>query len=158
MASAPGSARASLHIRPFEPGDAHAVVALWRRCDLVRPSNDPHKDIRRKLGVRPDLFLVGEVDGTIVATIMAGFEGHRGWLNYLAVDPGHRRKGLAREIVTAAEHRLREAGCPKINLQVRSSNSGVIAFYRRLGYSVDDVVSMGKRLESDEPPAPPPAP
>jgi len=129
------------------------VVSLWRRCDLVRPWNDPHKDIHRKLGVRPDMFLVGEIEGQVVATVMAGFEGHRGWLNYLAVDPPHRRKGLARELVAAAESLLRKSGCPKISLQIRSSNQDVIAFYRRLGYSVDDVTSMGKRLEHDGPPS-----
>jgi len=148
-----GSSRPSVHIRPFDPLDEEAVVSLWRRCDLVRPWNDPHKDIHRKLGVRPDMFLVGEIEGQVVATVMAGFEGHRGWLNYLAVDPPHRRKGLARELVAAAESLLRKSGCPKISLQIRSSNQDVIAFYRRLGYSVDDVTSMGKRLEHDGPPS-----
>ncbi len=81
---------------------------------------------------------------------MAGYEGHRGWLNYLAVDPEYQRQGLARSMVTEAERLLREAGCPKINLQVRASNQGVVEFYRRLGYSTDDVVSMGKRLERDD--------
>jgi ribosomal protein S18 acetylase RimI-like enzyme len=138
-----------MQIRPFQPQDEESVVSLWQRCDLVRPWNDPHKDIRRKLGVRPDWFLVGVVGSQIVACVMAGYEGHRGWLNYLAVDPAHQRHGLARAIVTEAERLLHEAGCPKINLQIRTSNHGVIEFYRRLGYSVDDVVSMGKRLEHD---------
>jgi ribosomal protein S18 acetylase RimI-like enzyme len=140
-----------MEIRTFQPTDEDAVVELWHRCGLVRPTNDPHKDIRRKLRVRPDLFLVGTLDGRVVASVMAGYEGHRGWLNYLAVDPGHQRQGLARALVADAERRLRDAGCPKINLQVRSSNAGVLEFYRRIGYSVDDVVSMGKRLEQDEP-------
>jgi len=139
-----------MQIRPFQPQDEEAVVSLWRRCDLVRPWNDPKKDIRRKLGVRPDLSLVGVLNGRIVACVMAGYEGHRGWLNYLAVDPEHQRHGLARAIVTEAEGLLRQAGCPKINLQIRTSNHGVIEFYRRLGYSTDDVVSMGKRLEHDD--------
>lgn len=139
-----------MKIRRFEPGDEAAVVSLWQRCGLVRPTNDPHKDIRRKLAVRPDLFLVGELGGHVVASVMAGYEGHRGWLNYLAVNPEHRRRGLARSIVAEAERRLRELGCPKINLQIRSTNQGVIDFYRRIGYSVDDVVSMGKRLEVDQ--------
>ncbi len=139
-----------MEIRAFQAADEEAVVALWRRCDLVRPWNDPHKDIRRKLAVRPDLFLVGVIDGQIRACVMAGYEGHRGWLNYLAVDPEYQRQGLARSMVTEAERLLREAGCPKINLQVRASNQGVVEFYRRLGYSTDDVVSMGKRLERDD--------
>ena len=139
-----------MQIRPFQPQDEEAVVALWQRCDLVRPWNDPHKDIQRKQRVRPDLFLVALLDGQIVACVMAGYEGHRGWLNYLAVDPEFQRHGLARAIVAEAEHLLRESGCPKINLQIRTSNQGVIEVYRRLGYSVDDVVSMGKRLEHDD--------
>jgi ribosomal protein S18 acetylase RimI-like enzyme len=142
-----------MEIRPFQTGDEEAVVALWRRCDLVRSWNDPFKDIRRKLAVRPDMFLVGVLDGRIIACVMAGYEGHRGWLNYLAVDPEHQRHGHARAIVEEAEKLLRQAGCPKINLQVRTSNQGVIEFYRKLGYSVDDVLSMGKRLERDEAPA-----
>ena len=136
-------------IRPFQAEDEEAIIALWRQCDLVRPWNDPHKDIRRKSEVGPDLFLVGLIEGEIVASVMAGYEGHRGWLNYLAVAPAHRRHGLARAIVTEAERLLRQAGCPKINLQIRTSNTGVIEFYRRLGYSTDDVISMGKRLQRD---------
>jgi ribosomal protein S18 acetylase RimI-like enzyme len=138
-----------MHIRPFEGGDEAAVVELWKNCNLVRAQNDPHEDIRRKLAVRPDLFLVGLVGDEVVATVMAGYEGHRGWLNYLAVDPRYQRKGLAREIVAAAELALRRSGCPKVNLQIRSTNHGVVEFYRRIGYSQDDVVSMGKRLIQD---------
>jgi ribosomal protein S18 acetylase RimI-like enzyme len=139
-------------IRPFQSSDEPAVIDLWNRCGLVRPWNDPAKDIARKLLVRPDLFLVGSIDDRIVASAMAGYEGHRGWINYLAVDPGHRRKNLARQIMTEAERLLRLAGCPKINLQVRSTNSEVIEFYRNIGYAVDDVVSMGKRIEHDDSP------
>jgi len=142
-----------MEIRPFQSRDEAAVVALWTECGLVRPWNDPHKDIARKMKVRPDLFLVGLVDGRIVAAVIAGYEGHRGWLNYLAVEPALQRKGLAREIVVAAEALLRAAGCPKINLQVRTANAGVIAFYERIGYQRDDVVSMGKRLVHDDRPA-----
>lgn len=139
-----------MQIRPFQSGDEKSVVALWQRCDLIRPWNDPHRDIQRKVRVRPDLFLVGVLDNQIIASVMAGYEGHRGWLNYLAVAPEARRRGHARAIVMEAERLLREAGCPKINLQIRTSNRDVIEFYRRLGYSVDDVVSMGKRLEHDD--------
>jgi ribosomal protein S18 acetylase RimI-like enzyme len=138
-------------VRQFQPEDEVAVVSLWKLCGLIRPANDPHKDIERKLRVRPDLFLVGLRDGTVVASVMAGYEGHRGWLNYLAVDPAHQGEGLGRAIVTEAEVRLRASGCPKVNLQVRTSNRAAIDFYRRIGYSLDDVVSMGKRLETDRP-------
>jgi ribosomal protein S18 acetylase RimI-like enzyme len=140
-----------MQIRPFQSQDQEAIISLWRRCDLVRPWNDPVKDIQRKLAVRPDLFLVGLLDGEIIACVMAGYEGHRGWLNYLAVAPEHQRRGHARAIVAEAERLLGQAGCPKINLQIRTSNRDVIEFYRHLGYDVDDVVSMGKRLEHDGP-------
>jgi len=137
-------------IRPFRPSDQAAVVELWRRCDLTRPWNDPAKDIARKLRVNPELFLIGEIDGEIVGTVMAGYEGHRGWINYLAVSPEHRRRGLARGMMDEAERLLRAAGCPKINLQVRHSNREVIEFYQRIGYAIDEVTSLGKRLENDD--------
>lgn len=142
---------ASIQIRPFQLSDEDGVVALWYQCNLVRPTNDPHKDIRRKLQVRPDLFLVGILDGRIVASVMAGYEGHRGWLNYVAVAPGHQRTGIGQAIMAEAERLLRAEGCPKINLQVRTSNEGALEFYRQVGYAVDEVVSMGKRLEHDGP-------
>jgi ribosomal protein S18 acetylase RimI-like enzyme len=140
-----------MRIRPYETGDETAVIALWRDCGLVVPHNDPVADIRRKLEVAPELFLVGDLDARIVASVMAGYEGHRGWINYLAVAPSLQGKGYGREIMEYAEQLLRERGCPKINLQIRSTNQRVIEFYRRLGFAVDDVVSMGKRLIVDEP-------
>ncbi|MCI4323520.1 MAG: GNAT family acetyltransferase [Thermoplasmata archaeon] len=148
----PAPAGLGFEIRPFESRDEKAVVALWERCQLVRAWNDPHKDIRRKLNVRPEWFLVGRLHGDLIASVMAGYDGHRGWLNYLAVDPQYRRRGFARELVNHAERLLRAAGGPKVNLQVRSLNLPVVEFYRQLGYSADDVVSLGKRLESDTPP------
>jgi len=138
-----------LTIRPFRPEDGDEVVDLWRRCGLVRPVNDPRKDLARKQRVRGDLFLVGLVDGEIVASVMAGYEGHRGWINYLAVSPEHRKRGFGRRIMDEAERLLRAEGCPKINLQVRTSNTEVLAFYRAIGYVQDDVISLGKRLEHD---------
>jgi len=140
-----------MEIRPFKPEDETAVIALWQQCDLVRPWNNPHQDIARKLCVQSELFLVGVLDGQIVASVMAGYEGHRGWLNYLAVAPQYQRRGHARALVAEVERRLRQTGCPKINLQIRTANQGVIEFYRRIGYSIDEVVSMGKRLVPDEP-------
>jgi ribosomal protein S18 acetylase RimI-like enzyme len=137
-------------IRPYRETDEAAVIALWRACDLVRLWNDPRKDIRRKLRVNPEWFLVGQQDGRIVGTVMAGYEGHRGWINYLAVEPALQRGGLGRALMAEAERLLRASGCPKINLQVRATNAGVMAFYRQLGYAVDNVVSMGKRMDSDE--------
>jgi ribosomal protein S18 acetylase RimI-like enzyme len=136
-------------IRAYEAADEPALVALWRDCGLTKPWNDPHKDILRKLRVQPDLLLVAVADGAIVGSVMAGYEGHRGWINYLAVAPSQRRRGLGRELMREAERRLFALGCPKINLQIRSDNRDVIAFYERIGYAVDPLVSMGKRLAND---------
>ena len=137
-------------IRPFAASDQDAVVTLWGQCGLVRPLNDPRRDIARKLEVQPELFLVGTLGAQVIATVMAGYDGHRGWINYLAVAPDYQRRGFARLLVIEVERRLLAVGCPKINLQVRSSNSGVLEFYRRIGYVQDDVVSMGKRIVSDD--------
>jgi ribosomal protein S18 acetylase RimI-like enzyme len=138
-----------MKIRRYRSEDEPAVVQLWRDSGLVVPHNDPYKDIQRKMAIQADLFMVG-VEGTrIVATVMAGYEGHRGWMNYLAVAPDRQRAGLGRQMVAEAEQQLRRLGCPKINLQIRRANAGVMQFYRRLGYLEDDVASMGKRLEKD---------
>lgn len=136
-------------IRPYRAADETAVIALWGSCGLLRPQNDPHKDIARKLKVNPELFLVAERDGAIVGTVMAGYEGHRGWINYLAVKPTRQRAGVGRALMAAAERALRAAGCPKINLQVRPENKGAVAFYERLGFAVEGAISLGKRLERD---------
>ncbi len=138
-----------IKIRPFQPVDEGAVVALWQVCGLVRPQNDPRRDIARKSKVNPEWLLVAEAGGNIVGTVMVGYDGHRGWINYLAVAPSHQRGGLGRALMAGAESRLRAAGCPKINLMVRTDNTGVIAFYQRLGFAVDEVVSLGKRLVKD---------
>ena len=140
----------SLQLRPFQAADAPAVIALWQRCGLTHPKNNPAKDILRKSTVRPDLFIVGLIDETIVASVMVGYEGHRGWINYLAVDPAHQRRGHGETLMREAERLLRAEGCPKINLQVRSTNRGVLTFYKKIGFSPDDVVSLGKRLERDD--------
>jgi len=147
----------AIHVRSFTPGDRTCVVRLWEACGLTRPWNDPDRDIDRKLDRDAELMLVGEVAtgevtagtttaGKVVATVMAGYDGHRGWINYLAVDPDHRGEGHGRAMMEAAETRLLALGCPKVNLQVRTDNSDAVAFYETLGYSVDPVVSMGRRL------------
>jgi ribosomal protein S18 acetylase RimI-like enzyme len=143
-------------IRRFEPADTDAVIAVWESCGLVRPWNDPRKDIERKLTVQPELFLVAEqpeADGAervIVAAGMAGFDGHRGWVNYLAVRPELQGSGLGRTFMAEFERLLTEMGCPKVNLQVRAGNERVIGFYESLGYAPDHAVSMGKRLIVDD--------
>jgi ribosomal protein S18 acetylase RimI-like enzyme len=138
-----------LVIRPYQLMDEAGVVELWLQCNLVVPQNNPRRDIQRKLQVNPEWFLVGVFGGHVVATCIAGYEGHRGWINYLAVSPHHRRQGIGRRIMEEAEKRLKSAGCPKINLQVRETNRAVIQFYERIGYARDPVASMGKRLEHD---------
>src|ERR1035437_7105081 len=105
-----------LKIRPYRSEDEAAVVELWKTCQLVVPQNNPQRDIARKLRVNPEWFLVGELDGRIVATCMVGYEGRRGWINYLGVAPKYQRRGIARQMMEEAERLLREAGCPKINL------------------------------------------
>ena len=138
-----------MKIRAYEPGDEAAVIALWQECGLVRPWNDPRRDIARKLTTQPELFMVGVHDGVLMATAMAGFDGHRGWIYYLAVAPGYRRQSFGRMLMQEAERLLVERGCPKLNLQLRSTNTDTIHFYRKLGYAQDDVLSFGRRLIAD---------
>lgn len=136
-------------IRPFSPDDREQVLDIWRQCGLTRPWNNPDIDIDRKLRVQAELFLVAEIDGRVVATVMAGYEGHRGWMNYLGVLPAFQKRGLARDLIRVVEQRLMALGCPKLNLQVRTDNQQALAFYRGLGYHVDEAVSLGKRLIPD---------
>jgi ribosomal protein S18 acetylase RimI-like enzyme len=144
-----------MRIRPFDPADTEPVVALWQACGLTRPWNDPRRDIARKLEVQPELFLVGvadrpgDADGAVIASAMAGYDGHRGWVNYLAVHPDHQRAGHARALMAEVERLLEERGCAKVNLQVRDGNAEALAFYAALGYGVDATVSLGKRLIPD---------
>lgn len=137
-------------IRSFQPDDTENVVRLWTECGLCVPWNDPYKDIQRKVRIADNLFLVAEQTEQIVGTVMGGYEGHRGWINYLAVDPESRKLGLGRELMQEVERRLLELDCPKINLQIRSTNSAVIAFYEAIGFTDDEVKSFGKRLIPDQ--------
>jgi ribosomal protein S18 acetylase RimI-like enzyme len=137
-----------LLIRTYEARDEASVTALWRGVFPDDPPwNDPKFVIPRKLATQPELFLVGELEGTVAATVVAGFDGFRGWIYHLAVAPEHRRKGFARVLMSEAEFRLRQLGCPKVNLQVRANNAEVIELYRHLGYQIEERVSFGKRLE-----------
>ena len=123
---------------------------MWKRTGLTRPWNDPIKDIERKQSVQSNWFLVGLDGDRIIASAMAGYDGHRGWINYLAVDPDFQGNGYGREIMARAEQMLLAAGCPKINVQIRSDNAEAIAFYERIGFEQDPVVNFGKRLIPDE--------
>jgi ribosomal protein S18 acetylase RimI-like enzyme len=138
-----------MNIKPYHPDNQQAVINLWQACNLVVAWNDPIKDIQRKMLVDPDLFLIGELSEDIVATVMGGYEGHRGWINYLAVSPEHQRKGYARAMMQQVEVLILQKGSPKINLQVRSNNIDVIHFYQAIGYDIENAVGLGKRLIPD---------
>jgi ribosomal protein S18 acetylase RimI-like enzyme len=138
-----------MKVRSYRASDEPAVVSLWQECGVTRPWNDARKDIARKLGVQPEWFLVGTDGEELIATVMAGYDGHRGWVNYLAVAPAHRCHGHGRQLMQHVEQLFVSAGVPKINLLVRSTNAAVVEFYRRLGYIQDEAVCLGKRLIAD---------
>jgi ribosomal protein S18 acetylase RimI-like enzyme len=138
-----------LTIRPFAPADQDALETLWARVFPDDPPwNAPGALIANKLEVQPELLLVAVLDRTLVGAVMAGYDGVRGWIYHLAVAPESRRRGVATQLVRAAEDGLRKLGCPKVNLQVRASNGEVVAFYRSLGFVVEERISMGRRLGS----------
>jgi ribosomal protein S18 acetylase RimI-like enzyme len=136
-----------MHIRPYEDSDEQAVIALWSEVlPDAAPHNDPSTAIRKKREFERDLFFVATVDGAVVGTVMGGYDGHRGWIYSVAVRPLHRRQGIGGALLRRLEAALVERGCLKVNLQVRATNAEVIAFYEKLGYQVEERVSMGKRL------------
>ncbi|MGU3645475.1 GNAT family acetyltransferase [Microbacterium sp. C23T] len=139
----------SIAIRAFDLPDTEAVVSLWQQTGLTRPWNNPYQDIRRKLSVQPELFLVAVDDRTIIGTVMAGYDGHRGWLYYLASAPDRRGEGIARKLVAEAEELLTEMGCPKVQLMVRPENGIAQGFYDSLGYEPFETWNTGKRLIAD---------
>ncbi len=136
-------------IRAFTLRDTESVIALWQATGLTRSWNNPHLDIQRKLTVQPELFLVALDGDDIVGTVMAGYDGHRGYLYYLASDPLHRGKGIGRALVLSAEEALLELGCPKVQLMVRPGNQDVLGFYDTLGYERFGTTTTGKRLIAD---------
>jgi len=139
----------NLVFRSFRKSDQKEVIQLWMECGLVVPWNDPQRDIERKLGTQPELFLIGLINDEIITTVMTGYDGHRGWVYYLAVKPQYQQKEIGRQIMKEAETRLLELGCPKLNIMVRTTNLDVINFYKAIGYKVDAVTNMGKRLKPD---------
>ena len=138
-----------MKIREFSESDREAVIELWDACELTRPWNNPDLDISRKLRVQPELFLVGEVQGKVIASAMAGYDGHRGSVFYLAVSPSYQGLGYGEQLMARIEELLTSMGCPKLNVVVRTSNEKVLAFYNSLGYTADEVVSLGRRLIAD---------
>ncbi|HET6282220.1 MAG TPA: GNAT family acetyltransferase [Polyangia bacterium] len=139
----------NLTIRAFQSADRLGLEQLWGRVFADDPPwNAPAVMIENKLKVQPELLLVGILDAVLVGAVMAGFDGVRGWIYHLAVAPECRRRGIATQLVRAAEAGLRKLGCPKVNIQVRATNGEVVAFYRSLAYIVEERVSMGRRLEA----------
>lgn len=143
-----------IKIRDFTMPDTDAVISLWRRCGLTRPWNDPRKDIQRKIEELSKggtgWFWVVETSRQIVGAVMVGYDGHRGSVNYLAVDPDSQTQGIGRLMMQRAEAELTAAGCPKINLLVRTDNTQVLKFYDQLGYEVDAVTAVSRRLVDDQ--------
>lgn len=139
-----------MEIRVFRHDDFEGVITLWERCGLLRPWNDPEMDIERKLNHDPDLFLVAEVAGEVVGSIMGGYDGHRGAAYYLGVHPDYRGRGIANALISRLEKKLIARGCPKINLMVRGDNDAVISMYEKLEYKMQDSVLLGKRLIEDQ--------
>ena len=142
--------KSSLLIRPFKEGDEEALVSLWNMCKLTVPWNNPYKDIARKLKVQAELFLVGYLEDKLIASVMAGYDGHRGWINYFAVHPDFQERGYGKQLMDNVENGLRELGCPKINLQIREGNDKVFTYYQKLGFVEEKRINMGKRLEDDQ--------
>ena len=136
-----------IEIRPYLESDEAAVAELWREVFPDSSAwNHPETDIQRKLSVQRELFLVATIGTELVGTAMAGYDGHRGWVYTVAVRPSHRRQGIGTALMRSVEERLARLGCPKLNLQVRAANQEVVAFYERLGYEVEERISMGRRL------------
>ena len=136
-----------MDIAPYSDGHRDGVIGLWNDIfDGAAPWNEPGAVIAAKMGEHPELFFVASGGGRVVGTVMAGYDGHRGWIYALAVSPDHRDQGLARALMKRAEDALAAMGCVKVNLQVRGGNEGVAAFYEKIGYAVEDRISMGKPL------------
>ncbi|SIR66390.1 GNAT family acetyltransferase [Microbacterium sp. RURRCA19A] len=144
----------NVRIRSFRTADEDAVVALWEQTGLTRPWNDPRADIRRKLTVQPELFLVAVDGDAVVGSVMAGYDGRRGWLYYLASAPSHRGQGIGRALVAEAERLLEAMGCPKVQLMVRPDNASARGFYDALGYVSFETWATGRRLIVDGPGGP----
>jgi len=142
---------AALTIDAIADADVETVVALWQRCGLTRPWNDPHADIALARRRENSTVLIGRDNGAIVATVMVGHDGHRGWVYYVATDPDRRAKGYGRAIMNAAEDWLRAAGIAKLQLMVRRENARAGAFYQSIGYAEAQTVVFAKWLDGREP-------
>lgn len=138
-----------MDIRTFKQQDYDEVITLWERCDLLLPNNDPELDIERKLNHSPELFLVAEIAGTVIGTIMGGYDGHRANAYYLCVDPEYRGRGIANALINRLEKKLIASGCPQLNIMVEEDDDRVINMFEKFGYDMQDTVCVGKRLIED---------
>ncbi|MBL8025572.1 MAG: GNAT family acetyltransferase [Fibrobacteres bacterium] len=127
--------------------DKISVITLWRSVfGYYDGYNDPETSINKKLNADDHLFFVATMNEEIVGTVMAGYDGHRGWIYSLAVDPDSQKRGIGRQLVDKAESALKALGCPKLNLQILDTNNKVIGFYEKLGFKIEPRISMGKVL------------
>ena len=136
-----------MKFRSYSAQDRDQVISLWQR---VLPDDQPHNEASRGIDAKlvvDEMLFIAEDNGAIIGSAMAGYDGHRGWLYSVAVDPQHRRNGIGRELVKLAIRTLKSVGCVKVNLQVRATNSQVVEFYESLGFAVEDRISMGKLLD-----------
>lgn len=136
-------------IRQYIDTDLEDIITLWEACDLTRPWNNPEIDIFRKIAQKDGLFLLAVKDEQLIATVMGGYDGHRGWVNYLAVHPHYQRNGIATALLQQLEKRLIAIGCPKLQLLIHKENMEVQNFYEQLGYEELEVICLGKRLIQD---------
>jgi ribosomal protein S18 acetylase RimI-like enzyme len=136
-----------IRIEPAKAADREAVVALWQAADLTRPWNDPGADFDLALSNPTSTILLARDGGELSGSVMVGFDGHRGWIYYLACDPGRRELGVGRSLMRAAETWLRGHGCPRLRLMVRTDNLAALGFYRAIGYEEQDVVTLGVTLD-----------
>lgn len=132
--------------RNYFHDDKMDVIDLWNRCGLIIQSNDPEKDIELKMKFQPELFFVATLDNRVIGSVMTGYDGHRGWLNYLCIHPDYRNSGYGRSLVEFAVQQLKKFNCPKVNLQVRNTNTKVIDFYKKLGFYEHEVIGMQLKL------------
>lgn len=139
----------SMQIQPYSPKYEADVIELWRKCDLLYTKYNPYKDIARKMKVDPELFLIGVEGGKVIATVMGGYDGHRGWIYHLGIDPAYQRRGLGRQIMDAIEEKLKARDCLKVNLMVMKTNHKAMKFYESIGFNEEDATEYGKRLLPD---------
>jgi ribosomal protein S18 acetylase RimI-like enzyme len=136
-----------VRIEPATAADRAEAVALWQAAGLTRPWNDPGADFNLALSNPTSVILLARDNAALIGSVMVGFDGHRGWVYYLAVDPGCLKSGTGRMLMKASEDWLAQLGCPRIRLMVRTDNLTALGFYKAIGYEDQDVVTLGRTLD-----------